>query len=311
MEFRIMKTLFSVSFVLILFLTASAVAQQTFTNPATITINDFAAAYPYPSNITVSGLSGTITDINVRLNGLSHSFLNDAAILLVAPDTNRRMVLLSDCGGNPDTAVGGDVTNITLTFDDQAAALIPCGFSTLSTGSYRPTSGFFDNGTFLDPADFFQAPAPQNSSTYSQPAPSGSSTLNGVFGGANPNGTWSLYVIDKATEDDGVIAGGYSLVITTNSPPPTAAPVSVGGRVITPKGRGIGGVQITMNDSRGNLRTATTTSFGYYRFEDCEAGETYIFSAIGKRYDFAQSSQVLSVTEDVADVDFIGVPVKK
>ncbi len=96
-----MKTLsFFNSLILILTVfTVAAFAQTTgtFTNSAPITINDavttIGVSSPYPSNVTVSGQPGNVTDINVRLNGLSHTFLSDIAILLVAPDTSRRFIL--------------------------------------------------------------------------------------------------------------------------------------------------------------------------------------------------------------------------
>jgi uncharacterized protein (DUF2141 family) len=43
-------------------------------------------------------------------------------------------------------------------------------------------------------------------------------------------------------------------------------------------------VIITITDSSGAIRTTSTTTFGYYRFDDVQAGETYIISARGKRF---------------------------
>ncbi len=67
-------------------------------------------------------------------------------------------------------------------------------------------------------------------------------------------------------------------------------------------------VLLSLTDSSGQVRTATTTAFGYYRFDDVQAGETYILSAIGKRYTFSQPTQVLNVNEDAAEVNFIANP---
>lgn len=86
---------------------------------------------------------------------------------------------------------------------------------------------------------------------------------------------------------------------------PTAAPVSVSGRVMTASGRGIGKVRLTLTDSSGNVRIATTSAFGYYRFEDVRAGETYILSAAAKRYAFSQQTRVLNVNQVTDAVDFI------
>ncbi len=74
---------------------------------------------------------------------------------------------------------------------------------------------------------------------------------------------------------------------------------------MTASGRGIVNVRLTLTDSSGEVRTATTTSFGYYRFDDVQAGETYILSAAGKRYTFSQPVLVLSINEDTEAVNFI------
>ncbi len=86
---------------------------------------------------------------------------------------------------------------------------------------------------------------------------------------------------------------------------PTAATVSVGGRVMTASGGGIMNVRLSLTDSRGQVRTATTTASGYYQFDDVQAGDTYILTATGKRYTFSQPSQVLNVNEETTEVNFI------
>ncbi|MEO8072882.1 MAG: carboxypeptidase-like regulatory domain-containing protein [Acidobacteriota bacterium] len=86
---------------------------------------------------------------------------------------------------------------------------------------------------------------------------------------------------------------------------PTAASATVVGRVITQTGRGIINVQITMMDTQGNQRRAISRAFGYFRFNEVTAGETYIFTVKAKRYGFMPDSQVLSINGDVADLVFI------
>jgi hypothetical protein len=43
----------------------------------------------------------------------------------------------------------------------------------------------------------------------------GAATLTSVFGGADPNGEWQLYIVDDADADMGSLAGGWSLTLTT------------------------------------------------------------------------------------------------
>ncbi len=147
------------------------------------------AASPYPSDIAVSGILGTVSKVKVTLSGINHTFPSDIDILLVGP-AGQRIILMSDVGS------GTDLVNVTLTFDDAGPALpIP-----IISGTYRPTN----SGT----GDIFPAPAPA--------APYGSALSD--FNGTNPNGTWSLYVNDDAGGDSGNIAGGWSLSFETSDP---------------------------------------------------------------------------------------------
>lgn len=86
---------------------------------------------------------------------------------------------------------------------------------------------------------------------------------------------------------------------------PTAASVSISGKVTMQSGRGIRNVKVTLTDSKGNQQWATTNSFGYYHFENVMAGETVILTAQSKRYSFKQSTRIISVNDDLSDVDFV------
>ena len=85
---------------------------------------------------------------------------------------------------------------------------------------------------------------------------------------------------------------------------PTAAGVAVSGRVRTPNGRGLSNAFVTLTDANGNRRSARTTAFGYFHFEDVAAGETYIVEVNSKRYRF--TSRVLSINQDISDVELTG-----
>lgn len=86
---------------------------------------------------------------------------------------------------------------------------------------------------------------------------------------------------------------------------PTAAMVSIGGRVVTTAGSGIRNVQVTLTDGSGASRTILTGSFGYYRFDQITAGQTVILSVQAKRFIFAQPTLVLNVAEEMGEIDFI------
>lgn len=91
---------------------------------------------------------------------------------------------------------------------------------------------------------------------------------------------------------------------------PTAANVSVGGRVSEANGRGISKASVSIADQNGHIRSALTNPFGYFRFEDVQAGRTYIVSVRSKQFQFANDTQVVLVHDDVTDLQFVALPCK-
>lgn len=85
---------------------------------------------------------------------------------------------------------------------------------------------------------------------------------------------------------------------------PTAAGVSISGRVKTPTGAGLRNAIVSITDPSGNRRTVLTGSFGYYKFTDVEAGGTYVIAVGSKRYIF--TPQIIAVNDELTDVDFVG-----
>lgn len=87
---------------------------------------------------------------------------------------------------------------------------------------------------------------------------------------------------------------------------PTAAAVSVAGRVFSDVGRGLAKAQVTLTDAGGQSRRILTNSFGYFRFDEVVTGETYIFEVTHKRYRF--TPQAVNVADEVTGLDFIAEP---
>ncbi|MEO6182927.1 MAG: hypothetical protein ABIP71_07515, partial [Verrucomicrobiota bacterium] len=160
-------------------------------NPLIITNSSYITmaqnkANPYPSAINVKCLFGTVQKLIVTLHDFSHAFPDDIDSLLVGPN-GKAIKIMSDTGG------GETVNNLTLAFDEFASDFLS-DTDQLFSGTYKPTD--------YPPADSFPAPAP---------APN--AALLSEFIGSNPNGPWSLYVVDDVSLDNGSIAGGWSLQI--------------------------------------------------------------------------------------------------
>lgn len=107
-----------------------------------------------------------------------------------------------------------------------------------------------------------------------------------------------------ATDTDGMSGvGQFSMLILA---PPTAAAVSVSGRVLAGAGAGLTNAQVLLTDQHGIARTAITSSFGYYRFDDVAAGETYVVSVASKRFQF--SPLVVAVADEITGLDLVAAP---
>lgn len=93
-------------------------------------------------------------------------------------------------------------------------------------------------------------------------------------------------------------------LLQTNAP--DAASTSVSGQVLSDMGSGISKARVTIINQNGEWQTALTNQFGYYRFDEVEVGETYIFTVHAKGYQFSQSSQVHTIVGETEDINFVG-----
>ncbi|MFT3744439.1 MAG: carboxypeptidase regulatory-like domain-containing protein [Pyrinomonadaceae bacterium] len=80
---------------------------------------------------------------------------------------------------------------------------------------------------------------------------------------------------------------------------------TISGRVFTPSGQGLRNAIVSLTDAQGTRRTATTSSFGVYGFDNVSAGQTYTLSVSSKRYRFAP--KILTANDNLSNVDFIGL----
>ncbi|HMU32365.1 MAG TPA: carboxypeptidase-like regulatory domain-containing protein [Pyrinomonadaceae bacterium] len=86
---------------------------------------------------------------------------------------------------------------------------------------------------------------------------------------------------------------------------PTAAMVSVTGRVVTQDGRGIVGVRLTLVDPIGNTYQALSSSFGAFQFDGIASGQAYVLTVTSKRFQF--QPQVLAVNDNVSDLKIVAL----
>jgi subtilisin-like proprotein convertase family protein len=178
---------------------ASNYGPTTYSHAERIIIPDAGIASPYPASVEVTGMAGALKHVAVTLEGLSHTYIGDVDVLLVAP-SGQGVLVLSDVGGNWHAA------DATVVLDDDAGSGLP-ERGALDGGTYRPRN--YDPGVSND---YFRKPAPK---------PPYASTL-GSLTGINPNGRWSLFINDDSGGDHGQLLG-WSLRLE-NDPASPAAP---------------------------------------------------------------------------------------
>jgi hypothetical protein len=151
-------------------------------------------ANPYPVTIDVDAFGKfenvKITDVNLTLRGVQHERTENIDVMLV--HKNRSALVMADPGN------GTDVSDLTITLDDEAGTDLPDG-AVLTSGVFRPGNQSGD--------DEFPAPAP---------VPNGNVALS-TFDGADPDGQWQLFIQDDAGFDTGRITGGWELTITAKA----------------------------------------------------------------------------------------------
>ena len=163
-----------------------------FCNATPITIPEIGVASPYPSTITVDGAGAVappgerqvVQSITVTLAGITHPRASDLDVLLVGP-TGLGIVLMSDTGG-------GNANGVTVTFDAAATGRIA---GELEAGAYLPSNVLAGDDVWPEPALASEV-----------------TILLSNFTFFDPNGVWSLYVVDDLASRPTVVVVVRSLV---------------------------------------------------------------------------------------------------
>lgn len=151
---------------------------------------------------------------------------------------------------------------------------------------------------------------------YSGPIVNGPAEFTGfsivsMFSGTNPFGNFT----SQATNNTASSAAGTtnqeigSVVIPRGQ---TAASVGISGRIMTAEGKGISGITVTLTGLNGEeSKTVLSGKRGYYSFPDVQAGETYLVTVSGKRFNFVQSTQLHTILDEMSDINFIAYAVTR
>lgn len=116
----------------------------------------------------------------------------------------------------------------------------------------------------------------------------GSGSLGYTVGEANASRTGTMTI------------AGQTFTVVQQAP--TAASVTIGGRILTPEGRALRNALVTLTSANGESRTVLTSAFGHYRFSGVAVGETYVLGAASKSYQFAPQAVLINEARDDLDL---------
>lgn len=260
------------------------------------------------SNNQIGGTGANEGNV-IAFNGIGITIFSGTGNRIFSNSIHSNGTLGIDLGGDgvtPNDAGDADTGANNLQNYPVLSSAGTSGNTTLVSGTLNSTPNtqfrieFFSNAA-CDPSGFGEGQFFMGSQSVTTDA-SGNATIN-----FNPSFTVSAgqFITSTATDPSGNTSE-FSNCRQVASP--SAASVSIGGRVMTATGRGIRNVRLILTDSAGATHIAFSNAFGYYRFADIPAGATYVISATGKRYVFDNPTQALFVSEETSGINFIASP---
>jgi hypothetical protein len=235
---------------------------------------------------------------------------DNSAVAISGSPYHMRLFDLNGSGGNQDRSLKVDEFSTLLTvIKDVANGTSTTGFN------FTATAGLPAVFTLTDDGNNNAAISTPRGITSSDLGVSGTITVaeNDTFGtgflltGIVCTGTSAANVSTDLSARQVVVnlQNNESVVCTfTNTLfAPTAAEATLSGRVVNARGRAIARTVVSLTDADGTVRQAMTNSFGYYRFSELEAGQTYVVQARHKQYVFAPLT--VNLTDNLTAQDLV------
>lgn len=199
---------------------AAQATTMTFANPQGLGPSNgagtFGPANPYPSSISVAGVPGTVTDVNVTILGMSAN--GDTDMVLRGPN-GQAVMLMSDACVQGTSQTGNWI------FDDSAPGFVsrpgPCSPSFPTQSSFRPSNYVPQPGAPMD-----NSTEPDDLSTATGGPPPPYVNALSFLAGGSPNGSWDLFVLDdnSACCVGFSINSGWALTLEVEPPAPSEPP---------------------------------------------------------------------------------------
>ncbi len=128
---------------------------------------------------------------------------------------------------------------------------------------------------------------------------------DGTSNGDQPYGTSATVESNAATPTPTPTPTPSPTETPTPTPTPTPRLVTVSGQVLTSDGRGLRNATVSMTAPNNVVRTTTTSSFGFYTFDNVAAGSTYVFRVSSRLFRFG--TKTVQVDDNLTLTDFVGL----
>ena len=258
---------------------------------------------PNPSIISATNLPGTISSVSLGLNQYSSAtdILYSLESMVVSP-TAADLDFFSNAGYSSG---GGSAQLGNYIFSDAAGSPISSSVSTLSPGTYKPTSFVEGDPNWPEPAQPYFA---SSSGFYTLPsaityaAPRAGGTFTGQFENTNPNGNWALYMTEDDASGVASAANGWCVNFTENPATVSVDLSHQGDGTGTDFVQGESAAQITTVVTAGNSTGPTGDPFGNNPLkvvDTLNSAFTYE-SASGTGWSCAAAGQTVTCTNDNA-----------
>jgi hypothetical protein len=242
--------------------------------------------------------------------------VTNSAIAITGSPYHMRLIDLNGSGGNQDRSLSSEATifpgsisvikdatpDSTQIFDFTATGPGVSNFSLTDDGTGTASSQNFSGLTNFGTANAVTITESFATDPYSL---SGLACTEFAAGGpGQQNSTVSI----PARSANIILEEGEFVTCTFVNGIATAAPVSIGGQVVTADGRGIKDAILTLtNASSGEVTYARSNPFGYYRFDGLDTGQLYMIYIRSKTYVFDPDTRMVDPVSDLTDIDFIAV----
>lgn len=246
---------------------------------------------------------------------------NHSAIAIPGSSYHMRLLDLNGSGGNQDRSLSNTAAvfpaMLTIIKDAEPEVMLPFAFAV--TGQFTDTFSLWDIG-YTDPAypsfktytgiTYFGA---LNQVIVTETANPSIFTLADILCTSDPHGGAGTNNndIDLATltvgitlEEGEIVTCTFVNAITL----PTAAKVSIAGRVATKNADAVRNVMLHLSGPTPEETYVTyTNGFGYFRFDGVEVGKAYTLTISAKGYSFTPSTMLINLEDNIEGLDFIAI----